>query len=111
MCCSDAAALKVDSKSNHTVVVASPTGERQFAFDSVHTDKTSQQALFTAIADDVIASALDKGANFKLKRCVIFTVRGGAGVSSCVFAVGAEGSGKSYSVIGDKNNRGLLPLT
>ena len=67
--------------------------EREFAFDFVYDDKSTQEEVFKDVGLPVVEAALD-------------------GFNSTVFAYGQTGSGKSWSMTGDAksdDDKGLIP--
>ncbi|KAI8469221.1 MAG: kinesin-like protein [Monoraphidium minutum] len=66
-----------------------PPQKHSFAFDKVFQPTTRQETVFEEISE-LVQSALD-------------------GHKVCIFAYGQTGSGKTYTMLGDTENRGIIP--
>ena len=71
---------------------SSNKGKRAFVYDRVFDESTSQQAVFESTALPLIDSVL-------------------GGINATVFAYGATGAGKTYTMIGSSSHPGIMVLT
>ncbi|XP_034152417.1 kinesin-like protein KIN-14E [Esox lucius] len=84
-------AIIVERLDQYSVSVVTPRGLREFQFDQVFSEESSQEDVFQDI-NRLIQSAID-------------------GYNVCIFAYGQTGSGKTFSMVGDRDQRnpGIMP--
>ena len=93
ICGKDAAKVVVDARKSHNPLVASSGGLRSFSFDYCFDSQgpnARQEDVFDSLGSELIRNAWD-------------------GYNCSLFAYGVTGAGKSYSMIGTQDSRGLIP--
>lgn len=81
----------VAARDNDVVVYDSRIDDiRQFSFDYVYDQKSRQEEIFEQIGMSIVNNAIQ-------------------GYNCCIFAYGSTGSGKTYTMLGDEGNAGLIP--
>jgi len=86
----DESVVAVDD--NNQVVISSESDEKTFTFDHSYGPAASQAQLFTELAQPIVDKALQ-------------------GFNGTIFAYGQTGSGKTYTMMGEDDVQGLIPLT
>ncbi|XP_037082971.1 kinesin-like protein KIN-14I [Pollicipes pollicipes] len=82
-------AAAINCADEFTLCVDGDKGQREFQFDKVFTDDTSQERIFEEV-ESLIQSSLD-------------------GYNVCICAYGQTGSGKTYTLLGDERQPGVVP--
>lgn len=104
LCCVD--------MSNNSLLLTSETEERRFDFDHCfwsHDECMREEGSGRYVRDSAESRYTDQE---KVYETLGATLLDNAfnGYNACVFAYGYTGSGKSYSMVGDTVNKGLMPL-
>ncbi|TRY81922.1 hypothetical protein DNTS_013385 [Danionella cerebrum] len=78
---------------DYSVILETPRGPREFQFDKIFNSQCTQEEIFTE-SSGLIQCAID-------------------GFNVCIFAYGHTGSGKTFTMVGDRDRRnpGIIPRT
>ncbi|XP_043206786.1 kinesin-like protein KIN-14E isoform X2 [Amphibalanus amphitrite] len=82
-------AAPIDCADPYTLCVGGDKGQREFQFDRVFTEDTSQQRIFDEV-ESLVQSSMD-------------------GYNVCICAYGQTGSGKTHTLLGDEQAPGVAP--
>uniref|UniRef100_A0A671KKK0 Si:dkey-96l17.6 n=1 Tax=Sinocyclocheilus anshuiensis TaxID=1608454 RepID=A0A671KKK0_9TELE len=85
---------------DYSVILETPRGPREFQFDKIFNPECTQEEVFTE-------SNAKKLIFPRLIQCAI------DGFNVCIFAYGHTGSGKTFTMVGDRDRRnpGIIPRT
>ena len=89
--------IQLSNPSTNTLSVYNSKTQQDFTFDMIATETTTQFSMFTSVVGSFM-DTIEKGLTTSRYR-----------MDHLVMGYGQSGSGKSYTIFGEKKEEGLLP--